>query len=239
MIPVFTDLPVAAGFTCKPADGKAYREGLKAEGMVARLGLCHGTDIAVIRAEAVQQPLDVLKIAPTASWKNGYLDVDNVDGAVTDAPGVFLSTTHGDCLPIWLADPVKGAVGLAHAGWRGSLAGIAGNLARAMVRAFGSDPQDIRACIGPGIGTCCFEVGFDVADAFTDKYPWAEEYVYCPPKSRPHVDLKGINAEILALEGVSNLSVSSHCTCCEEDMFWSHRRSGDKTRMLAYIAWKG
>ncbi|MBP5749567.1 MAG: laccase domain-containing protein, partial [Firmicutes bacterium] len=72
-------------------------------------------------------------------------------------------------------------------------------------------------------------------EAFTDKYAWAEEYVYAHPGARPHIDLKGVNAELLTLEGVGQIEVSPRCTCCEPDMFWSHRRSGDRTRMLAFI----
>ena len=118
---------------------------------------------------------------------------------------------------------------------RGTLKGVAGSLIQTMRSAYGSDPENILAVIGPGIGACCFEVGFDVADAFTDKYPWAEEYVCAYSGARPHVDLKGINAELLRLEGVAHIEISEHCTCCEPDLFWSHRRCADKTRMLAFI----
>lgn len=230
MIRLFEDLPVDAGFTCKPLDGKVYRDGLLETSPVVRLSLVHGCAVAVIRSV---DPAG----APgfRADMDEDYLDVYDADGAVTDLPGVYLSTTHGDCIPIWVCDPVRGAVGLAHAGWRGTLSGIAGNLVRTMIRAYGSDPADLRAVIGPGIGACCFEVGPDVAEAFTDRYPWAEEYVYAHPGARPHVDIKGINAELLVLEGVTQIAVSPHCTCCEEDLFWSHRRSGDTTRMLAFI----
>ena len=230
MIRFFEDLPVDAGFTCKPLDGKVYRDSLLETSPVVRLSLVHGCAVAVIRSV---DPAGVPGFR--ADMDEDYLDVYDADGAVTDLPGVYLSTTHGDCIPIWVCDPVKGAVGLAHAGWRGTLSGIAGNLVRTMVRAYGSDPADIRAVIGPGIGACCFEVGPDVAEAFTDRYPWAEEYVYAPPGARPHVDIKGINAELLVLEGVTQIGISPHCTCCEEDLFWSHRRSGDTTRMLAFI----
>ena len=230
MIRYFEDLPVDAGFTCKPLDGKVYRAGLLKTSPVVRLSLVHGDAIAVIRG------LDPSGAAPfRADLDEDFLDVYDADGAVTDLPGVYLTTTHGDCVPIWAYDPVKGAAGLAHAGWRGTLQGVAGSLIRTMVRAYGSDPEDIRAVIGPGIGACCFEVGPDVADAFTDRFPWADGYVYAYPQARPHVDLKGVNAQLLRLEGVTQIEISGHCTCCEPDLFWSHRRSGDKTRMLAYI----
>lgn len=230
MIRFFEDLPVDAGFTCKPLDGKVYRDGLLERSPVVRLSLVHGRAIAVIRS---LNPAEISGFR--ADRDEGYLDVYDADGAVTDLPGVYLTTTHGDCLPIWLCDPLKGAVGLAHAGWRGTLAGIAGSLAQTMTRVFGSDPACLRAAIGPGIGACCFEVGPDVAEAFLDKFPWAEDYVYARPGKRPHVDLKGINAELLALEGVTQTETSPCCTCCEPERFWSYRRGGDKTRMLAFI----
>ncbi|MBQ2084038.1 MAG: laccase domain-containing protein, partial [Firmicutes bacterium] len=87
----------------------------------------------------------------------------------------------------------------------------------------------------PGIGACCFEVGPDVAEQFTDAFWWAEDYVYCHPGGRPRLDLKGINAELLMLEGVTKIEISPHCTCCEPEMFWSYRRCKDSTRMLAFI----
>ncbi len=230
MIRIFEDLPANAGFTCKPADGKVYRDELLKQFPVVRLSLVHGSDIAVIRS------MEPAGAAPfRADTDEGYLDVYDADGAVTDLPGVILTTTHGDCLPIWTCDPVKGVVGLAHAGWRGTLKGIAGSLVQAMVRAYGCDPADIRAAIGPGIGACCFEVGPEVAGSFSDRFPWTEDFIYDHPGARPHVDLKGINAEFLALEGVERIDVSRCCTCCEPDLFWSYRRCGDKTRMLAYI----
>ncbi len=230
MIRIFEDLPVDAGFTCKPEDGKAYRAKLLQKAPVVRLSLVHGSEIAVIRST------DPSGATPfRADTDEGFLDVYDADGAVTDLPGVYLATTHGDCIPIWICDPVRKVIGIAHAGWRGTLAGIAGRLAQTCAKAYGSDPEDLRAYIGPGIGACCFEVGPDVADRFSDRYPWAEDYIYSHPGARPHVDLKGINAELLAMEGVGDIRVSGHCTCCEEDLFWSWRRCGDKTRMLAFI----
>ena len=230
MIRFFEDLPVDAGFTCKPLDGKIYRAGLLEKAPVVRLSLVHGAQIAVIRGT------DPAGAAPLrADTDEGFLDVYDTDGAVTDLPGVYLATTHGDCIPIWACDPVRGVVGLAHAGWRGTLSGIAGKLVQTMVSVYGCDPADIRTAIGPGIGACCFEVGPEVAEAFTDRYPWAEAFLYDHPGARPHIDLKGVNAELLTLEGVTQIEISPHCTCCEEDLFWSHRRSRDTTRMLAFI----
>ena len=122
MIRIFEDLPVDAGFTCKPADGKVYRADLLKKAPVVRLSLVHGSEIAVIRS---MQPEGAAPLR--ADTDEGYLDVYDADGAVTDLPGVYLTTTHGDCVPIWTCDPVKGVVGVAHAGWRGTAAGIVKN----------------------------------------------------------------------------------------------------------------
>lgn len=222
MIDIFSDLPVDAGFTQKPEDAGAFRERLRERGPVVRPGLVHGADIFAVRS--------------AQTGDDGYVPAGDFDGAVTDLHGVYLTASHGDCLPLYACDPQKGAVGLAHAGWRGTLAGIAANLIRAMVREYGCRPRDIRTFVGPGIGACCFEVGPDVAEAFSDKYPWAEEHIYRLPGARPHIDLKGINAELFALEGAEDIEVSPLCTCCESERFWSWRRCADSKRMLAYIA---
>lgn len=225
MIKIFHNLPVDAGFTTKPVDGKVFREELKKRGAVARPGLVHGTDVS--------------KVDFSMDGVEGYLFTEPSDGVVTDCKDLYLTTTHGDCIPLWTCDPIRGVVGIAHAGWRGTLGGIASNLVQAMVREYGCNPADIRACVGPGIGACCFEVGEDVADMFLDRFYWAEEYVYQFPGKRPHVDIKGINGELFAMEGLENIEISGHCTCCEFELFWSHRRQADTTRMLAYIALKG
>ena len=221
---IFSNFPVEAGFTTKPIDGKLFREELKKKGYVARPGLVHGCHI--------------VKVDYSSEGEDGYLATCDGDGAVTDKPGIYLTTTHGDCLPLWACDPKAGVIGLAHAGWRGTLKGIASELIQAMVREYGCRPEAIHACIGPGIGACCFEVGPDVAELFLDRFYWAEEYVYNLPGKRPYVDLKGINGELFAMEGVENIEISSHCSCCEPELFWSYRRQGDRTRMLAYIALK-
>ena len=142
MIRIFEDLPVDAGFTCKPADGKVYRSELLKKAPVVRLSLVHGSEIAVIRS---MQPEGAAPLR--ADTDEGYLDVYDADGAVTDLPGVYLTTTHGDCVPIWTCDPVKGVVGVAHAGWRGTASGIAPAAVR--VRAIISDQTSTSFWVYP------------------------------------------------------------------------------------------
>jgi len=91
--------------------------------------------------------------------------VGELDALITDEPGVPMILRFADCTPIILYDPVRRALGVAHAGWRGTLSRIAQRTAQAMVQAFGSRPADLLAGVGPSIGACCYEVGPEVAEA--------------------------------------------------------------------------
>ena len=150
----------------------------------------------------------------------------DADGLVTDVPGLPLVIFTADCIPVLLHDPVRGAVGAVHAGWRGTVSDIAGEGVRALVREFGCDPGDIRAAIGPGISACCFETGDEVPDAVRSALgPDAEAFI--ASNGKPHVDLKGVNAFLLRRAGVpaENIDVSSECTMCLCGKYWSHRAS--------------
>jgi len=175
----------------------------------------------------------------TPRYSEGLLEIPNVDGVITDDPSLILTSSHGDCLPVYMYDPVHHAIGLCHSGWKGCLAGIAANMLDAMEEMFGSQPEDIVTYIGPGIETCCFEVGPEVAEAFLDQYPWIEDgYIIDDRNGKYHIDLKGLTMELLAICGNENSSASDLCTCCREDLFWSYRRNGAKERMMAWMALK-
>ena len=157
------------------------------------------------------------------------------DALVTNTPGVVLAAFTADCTPILLHDPVTGTVGAVHAGWRGTVADIAGNAVRAMAEQFGSRPEDIRAAIGPNIGGCCFETHADVPDAVRSVLgPGAENYIF-PAGEKFRVDLKGVNAALLRRAGVRDIEISTDCTACRPDRFWSHRRVGNDRGSLAAI----
>lgn len=160
------------------------------------------------------------------------------DGAITDQPGVLLTTVHADCLPVWFYDGEHHAIGLVHAGWRGTLAGIAPKAVRLMNETYGSDPAKMKAYIGPGISQCCFETGPEVLEAFRSEWDFADEYSETAEehaaKGRPanegkcYIDIKGINVRELLQAGLlpENIEVSAHCTCCEPETFASYRREG-------------
>lgn len=153
-------------------------------------------------------------------------DYPECDAMITNTPGTALAVFTADCTPVLLYDPVTGAVGAAHAGWRGTAAGIAGKTAQAMVRTYGCRPGDIRAAIGPNIGQCCFQTDGDVPHAMLETYGDAAGAYIRPNGHKYYVNLKEINALSLRQAGVTNIEISNLCTACEPDRFWSHRVTG-------------
>ena len=148
------------------------------------------------------------------------------DALITNDPGTALVVFTADCTPILLHDPVTGAVGAAHAGWRGTAADIAGKTVLAMQNAFGCDPKNIRAAIGPNIGQCCFETGSEVPEAMTASFGNTVEKWIRPSGDKYYVNLKEINAYALRAAGVRHIEISTDCTMCSNRRFWSHRFSG-------------
>lgn len=230
-IKYFEEFNIDAGFSTKDeGDAAAIRDRMAEEaaekgGLVVRAKLVHGTDICIIDEEALND--------------GPYIEIEDCDGFVTDLKNVTLTTTHGDCIPVYAYDPVKHVIGLAHAGWRGTADCVVSALIYWMVEEYKCDAKDIHAVVGPGIGACCFEVDADVADYFTEGMPWTEDYICSRPDGKYLIDLKGINCELLEIEGVptENIFTDPACTCCEEnkDKFFSYRRDKTQDRMLAYI----
>lgn len=161
------------------------------------------------------------------------------DGLVTDERDILLTAFYADCVPLLFWDSDHGAVGVAHAGWRGTVLGIAREMVERMKREFGTDPGSVRVAIGPSIGPCCYEVDDRVVDALKEQIPDLYDDIVQPKDNgRFMLDLKRANADILRQAGVENsrMSVTNFCTSCEERLFFSHRRDGEKTgRMVAWI----
>ena len=160
------------------------------------------------------------------------------DALVTNTPGVVLAAFTADCTPILLHDPVTGAVGAVHAGWRGTVGDIVGNAVRAMTENFGSRPEDIRAAIGPNIGVCCFETHEDVPNAMmaTMGTP-VLQHIQIKDNGKFSVDLKGINVMRLEQAGLdpAKIAVSRQCTSCLTDRYWSHRKVGNNRGSMAAV----
>lgn len=184
-----------------------------------------------------QTHTDIVRVVDRTNAGEGlFQEVEpECDALVTDTPGLVLAAFTADCTPILLHDPVTGAVGAVHAGWRGTVADIAGNAVRAMCDNFGTRAEDICAAIGPNIGVCCFETHCDVPDAVRAVLGEKAEAFIVPAGEKFRVDLKGVNAELLRRAGVRNIEISCDCTACQPDRFWSHRRVGNDRGSLAAV----
>jgi hypothetical protein len=152
------------------------------------------------------------------------------DGIITDEPGLPLVMRFADCVPIMLHDPVHGAIGIAHAGWRGTVAGIAGAVVQAMVDAYDTRPQDLIAAIGPSIGPCCYEVGPEVVAQVRGAFLDSSGLILPPANGGgPHLDLWAANQRALEVSGVERVEVARLCTACHTHEFYSYRAEAGRT----------
>ena len=191
------------------ASRRSFARVLGIDSELTTAGAVHGRTVT-----RVDEPVDV---------------VQRTDGLVTDRRGVALFATFADCYPIVLWDPVHRAVGLAHAGWRGTQAGIAGAAVAALAREYGSEPRHIRAGIGPGICGSCYEVGEDVASRFDARFARRGT------GDRFLLDLAAANLAQLEAAGVSEVHSLGLCTK-ESSVLPSHRGDPDGTRFGAIVA---
>jgi hypothetical protein len=164
----------------------------------------------------------------TVDAAHGGQVIPRTDGLITRTPGVILFQRFADCLPILLFDPVQRAVGIAHAGWRGTVRGVARATVEAMSAAFGTHPTDLIAALGPGIGPCCYEVGDDVIQAVRSAFERPDGLL--PARNGAvHFDLLAANARQLAALGVRTIEIAELCTACRTDEFFSHRAERGRT----------
>jgi polyphenol oxidase len=165
------------------------------------------------------------------------ITIEETDAVITRLKHVILTTVHADCIPVYLADLKNGVIGLAHAGWRGTRENIAVKTADRMVELLGAEKSSMIAVIGPGVAACCFEVGQEVYDAFKEVFPYVDRYASQKENGKFLLDLKSINERQLRTAGIENVKVSGFCTCCDEELFFSHRRDHGMTgRMAAGIS---
>jgi len=174
--------------------------------------LTHGTNI--IYADA-PRPLT----EPAA-----YADI-----IFTDNPEVTLFMRFGDCVPILFHDPVKNVVGIAHAGWLGTLRGVVESAAAGMQSHYGCAPKNIIAGIGPSIGADHYEVGAEVVSQFREKYPEDVDQIAQTKNGSAFLDLWAANALQLKNAGVGQIQVSDICTACHLDDWFSHRAEKGRT----------
>ena len=158
-------------------------------------------------------------------------DYRDVDGLLTDEPGLVLATFYADCVPLYFVDTKNRAVALAHSGWRGTVSRMGHCVIEKMQEVYGSKAEDIVAAIGPSICQDCYEVSEDVADAFYKEFQGHEREILLEKgNGKYQLDLWKTNEIILREAGVipEHLAVTNICTCCNSRLLFSHRASHGK-----------
>jgi purine-nucleoside/S-methyl-5'-thioadenosine phosphorylase / adenosine deaminase len=229
LVPWRRDLGLIAGITGRGSEaGRGFDLGLWSEAPVGEV-MSHWQLFrrsvpgfsAVILGNQVHGA-KVMAVGPSHGW----LQVEGIDGLVTTAPGVLLTVTVADCIPVYLAVAGKG-VGLLHAGWRGTAGGILSRGLQHLLEATASNPGDVVMHCGVGICGTCYEVGSEVMTGCgltaDGPGPW-------------HLDLRSTLAEQAGPLGIPQVTLSSHCSAHDRPTFYSHRASkGSDGRMVAYL----
>jgi polyphenol oxidase len=255
-LPFFDELPVRHAFSTRKGGVSAppYH--------TLNLGLSVGDDPAAVRENRrryfgalgldssrvvrVRQVhgVNVLVVDQTLAGREGFprllLDDDYLyDAMVTNLPGLGLTISTADCLPIFIVDPRRRAIAAVHAGWRSSVKGIVAQALKTMEHVYGIDPADCYAAIGPGIRGCCYEVDPPVVDRVKEA---SRHWQAClEPAREGHwmLDLARLNIGFLGEAGVSRDRIleTGLCTACRGDLFYSYRAEKPKTgRMMSAIA---
>lgn len=168
-------------------------------------------------------------------------DYTDIDGLITNVPGITLTTFYADCVPLFFLDPVNKAAGLAHSGWRGTVGRMGEKMVKAMKDAFGSEPENLYAGIGPSICQDCYEVSADVADRFREEFQGYEEDAGLLYKTKPgkyQLNLWKANEIVLTEAGIlrEHISFPGICTCCNPEFLFSHRASqGKRGNLCAFL----
>jgi YfiH family protein len=158
------------------------------------------------------------------------------DAGLADGPGLLVGVKTADCLPVLVVDAHRRAVAAAHAGWRGTVAGVVRAAVRALL-AGGSRAEDLIAALGPSIGPCCYEVGEEVVGAFAG---WGQAFFHPGSRGRPHLDLRAANTRQLLDQGLvaDRIHHVRDCTFCHADRYHSYRRDGRGAgRMVNFVGW--
>lgn len=168
-------------------------------------------------------------------------DYTDIDGLLTDEPGLILATFFADCVPLYFVDTKRKAIALAHSGWRGTVARMGRCVTERMKEVYGSDPADLVAAIGPSICQECYEVSEDVADAFAQEFRGfgqTDEILLSKGGGKYRLDLWRANEIILAEAGIpeSQIQVTDLCTCHNSKYLFSHRASlGKRGNLGAFL----
>lgn len=171
------------------------------------------------------------------------LEYKDVDGLVTNVPGICLVTFYADCVPLYFVDPVKKVIGLSHSGWRGTVGKIGKKTVERMESEYGCDPADILAAVGPSICQDCYEVSEEVIQQFQQQFPVSDwdQLFYQKENGKYQLNLWKANERIFKESGIreDHIAVTNICTHCNSDILYSHRTTGDKRgNLAAFLALK-
>lgn len=166
----------------------------------------------------------------------------DVDGLITDEPGLVLSAFFADCVPLYFVDTVHHAIGLSHSGWRGTVKRMGAVTLEAMEKAYGTQPKDVICAIGPSICRDCYEVSEDVAEEFAKEFSGREQEILVEKgEGKYQLDLWRANVLVLKSAGVlpEHIAMTDICTCCNEKLLFSHRASqGKRGNLGAFLSLK-
>lgn len=166
-------------------------------------------------------------------------DFKDIDGLVTNVPGIALVTIYADCVPLYFVDPVNKAIAVSHSGWRGTVNKIAKVTIEKLKELYGSKPEDIICAIGPSICQDCYEVSEDVINEFKSNFneEYYNELFYKKENSKYQLNLWKACELTLLESGIKkeNLKVTNICTCCNSEHLFSHRASKGKRGNLAAL----
>ncbi len=168
-------------------------------------------------------------------------DYEEIDGLITNQPNITLVTKYADCVPLYFVDPKNKAIGLTHSGWRGTVKKIGKITVEEMNKNFGSNPKDIIAVVGPSICVDCYEIGEEVAEEFKKAFPkhYENGILIAKGNGKYQLNLWEANRTVLSEAGLlpENIHISGVCTCCNSDLFFSHRKTeGKRGSLAAFLA---
>ncbi len=195
----------------------------------------HGERIVALTEYPVPSTQEPVKNLHMRRLPDESFRFDEGDAMVSDIPGVSMGIRTADCLPLLVADRVRGTAAAVHCGWRSLALGLAGKAVRVMTGIMGSSEEHLVAVIGPSIGSCCYEVGEEVREAFPANQ--RKEGLFEQRGLRLYLDLaSGVKTQLLT-EGMAPETVDEivGCTSCNPDLFWSWRARKEEGRMVSFI----
>ena len=192
-----------------------------------------GTDIAQVVTSDQTHTTNIRLVREEDAGKGVVRprDYRDVDGLITETPGLLLAAFFADCVPLYMVDPRQKAIGLFHSGWRGTAERMGEKGVKAMADAFGSRPKDLICAIGPSICGDCYQIGEEVAEIFAERFPPCRNRIlHRDGKGDIYLDLWQTNLQILLEAGVpeKQIAVTNLCTCCNPKELFSHRASEGK-----------